>query len=661
MRALLLVHGWAELLLSASSAALAQAPDTAATADATKASDVRAGDAAGADNQNTIVVTGTAVAVAREEVGSSNTVVSGETIESQQQAYLEDVLREVPGIAVNQTGSFGAQSQVFIRGGESNHTLVLVDGIDISDATNGEFDFSSLLANDIDRVEVVRGPQSGLYGSNALAGVINVITKGGDGPLFDGSVEYGAYDSKSARAGVSLGDRDNFVTASGIYRETGGFSSAAIGTEPDGDRNLTGYLRAGARLGSIGRIDGSFRYVDKHTETDGFDFFGGPLQGLAVDDDSYADTTAWSGGTALTLDPVEHWQGVLSASYNSSRMIGGYGGMPGFGDHGSRLKLAAKSTVDFTTPALANASHTLTGFLEYKRERFRNPYPFDPSQAAARKRNLWGYGAEYRLGLFDSLFLSGTLRHDDNDDFRDDTTFSLAGSWVIRSSGTRLHSSYGTGVTNPTFYEQFGFVPGQFTGNPNLHPEKAKGWDIGAEQRLFDGKLLVDLTYFHSVLTDEIVSVFPTVVNDAGRSRRDGVEATAQLRLGPVSVNGSYTSLHATDPDGTREVRRPTNRASLEVATSFGPERRGNIAAGAIYNGRMLDYDYRNFFGNGFLVEKSPLSSYTLARLSASYRISDRIELFGRLENAFDQTYQEAISYATPGRAAYGGVRVTIP
>jgi vitamin B12 transporter len=625
------------------------------------ASTQAAGQTAVPNSPNAIVVTGTAVAVAREQIGNSNTVISGETVENQKQAYLADMLREVPGIAVNQAGSFGAQSQVFIRGGEANHTLVLVDGIDISDATNGEFDFSALLASNIDRVEVLRGPQSGLYGSNALAGVINVITKGGDGPRFDGAVEYGTYDSKFARAGVRLGSSDAFVTASGIYRETDGFSSAATGTEPDGDRNLTGYLRAGARLGSIGRIDGSLRYVDKHTETDGFDFSGGPLQGLAIDDDSYADTTAWSGGTALTLDPVAHWQSVLSASYNSSRMIGGYGATPAFGDHGSRLKLAARSTFDFTTPGFASAAHTLTGFVEYKRERFRNPYPTDPSQDAAQKRNLWGYGAEYRLGLFDSLFLSATVRHDDNDEFRDDTTFGVAGSWVIRRSGTRPHASYGTGVTNPTFYEQFGFIPGQFTGNPNLHPEKAVGWDFGIEQRLAGDRLMLDLTYFHSMLTDEIVSVFPTVVNDTGRSKREGVEATAQLRLGPVGINGSYTYLHATDPDGTREVRRPKGRASLEVAANFGPEHRGNISVGVIHNGRMLDNDFRDFFRNGFQVEKSPLSAYTLVRVSASYRVTDKVELFGRLENAFDETYQESISYATPGRAVYGGVRVTIP
>lgn len=651
------------ILLTASADALARSPSAEAPAKhdrRTSDSPVEDEKAASAET-GTIVVTGTTVPVAREEIGGSNTVIAGDAIEGRKAAYLQDVLREVPGLAVSQAGSFGAQTQVRIRGAEANHTLVLVDGIDVSAVSTGEFDFASLLANDIERVEVLRGPQSGLYGSNALSGVINVITRGGDGPSFDGAVEYGAYDTRFARGSVRLGDRETFVTASGIYRQTDGFSSAAIGTEPDGDRNLTGYLRAGARLGSLGRIDGSLRMVDKHTETDGFDFSGGPLQGLAVDDDSYADTRDRSGGVALSLTPARHWHSVLAAAYSDGRTTGGYGGTAAFGDRASRLKLSINSSVDFATPALAEAAHTLTGFLELKQERYRNAFPFDPSQVARQQRRLLGVGAEYRLALFDSLFFSGAVRHDDNDHFRNATSFSVAGSWVIRSAGARVHASYGTGVTNPTFYEQFGFVPGQFVGNPGLRPEKAAGWDLGVEQRLIGDSLLVDVTWFRSVLRDEIVSRFPSVANDAGRSRREGLEMSARLAFGAVGVDASYTYLRASDPDGTAEVRRPRHRASLAVAARFGPDGRGSVNAGVIYNGRMLDDDFRHYFTDGFMARKSPLASHVVARVAASYRITPAVELFGRVENAFDERYQEALSYAAPGRAAYAGARFTLP
>src|SRR5690606_26071918 len=248
----------ATLMLAISPPALAQAP-------VSQPADMDSDDS----EHVLIVVTGTATPVEYEKIGNAMTIIGGEAIEARGTAYLQDVLREVPGVAVNQGGSFGSQTQVRIRGAEGNHVLVLVDGIEVSAIGSGEFDFSSLLANNIDRVEVLRGPQSGLYGSNALAGVINVITRGGDAPAFDAAIEYGSFDSRLARAGVTLGDRETFLSASGIYRETDGFSSAANGTEADGDRNLTLYLRGGARLDDRARLDATLRIVDKHTDTDG--------------------------------------------------------------------------------------------------------------------------------------------------------------------------------------------------------------------------------------------------------------------------------------------------------------------------------------------------------------------------------------------------------
>lgn len=639
----------ATLMLAVSPPALAQAP-------VAQPADMQDGD----DSEHVlIVVTGTATPVEYEKIGNTITVIGGEAIEARGIAYLQDVLREVPGVAVNQGGSFGSQTAVRIRGAEGNHVLVLVDGIEVSAIGSGEFDFSSLLANNIDRVEVLRGPQSGLYGSNALAGVINVITKGGDAPAFDAAVEYGSFDSRLARAGVTLGDRETFLSASGIYRETDGFSSAANGTEADGDRNLTLYLRGGARLDDRARLDATLRIVDKHTDTDGFDFSGGPLQGLAVDDDSFTNSQDWSGGLALTLEPADRWETVLTGAYLKRHAVNGFGTVESSGDEGYRRTLSARSSFGFDTPEFAEAAHNLTLFVEHEQEGYRNTFPTDPSQIAEQTRSLFGYGAEYRLDLFDSLFLRGAVRRDENDAFADATTYSLSASWVLGS--TRLHASYGTGVTNPTFFEQFGFIPGSFVGNPDLLPEKARGFDVGVEQLLFDDRLLVDVTYFNSNLTDEIIDVYPSVENDLGKSKRQGVELSARWHMAGLDVGGSYTYLDATDPDGSNEVRRPKHQASFDVSGRFGPDERGTFSAGVIYNGAMLDNDYRNYFNNGFLLEKSRLDSYTVVRLAASYRVTDTVELFGRLENAFNETYQQTISYATPGRAVHGGVRVVIP
>ena len=604
-----------------------------------------------------IFVTATASPAQVETIGSALTVIDGAAIERSRAAYLHDLLRGLPGLAVVQTGSFGSPAQVRIRGAEGNHTLVLVNGIEVSSIGQSEFDFGTLLAASIDRVEVLRGPQSGLYGSNALGGVINVITRGGEGPLLDAAIEAGSYETIMARGAMTLGDRERFLAASGVLRSTGGFSSARAGDEPDGDRNLTAYLRGGTPIGPALRLDGSLRLVDRHGEADAFDFSGGPQQGLPIDDDSFSDTQELSGGLALRIAPTEAVSALLSAAYNRFEMAGGNGDVGAYGNTGDRLKVGGRLSLSFTTGGLR---HALTAFTDYEREEYRNTFPTSPDQAAEQAREILGLGAEYRLDLFDTLFLKAALRHDENSRFQDATTYGLTASWVIGGGGTRLHASYGKGVTNPTFTEQFGFFPGQFIGNPDLLPEHATGFDIGLEQRLGTAVLL-DVTYFSSTLEDEIVDRFPTVVNDVGRSEREGVELAARLDLGAIDLGAAYTYLAASDPDGTPEVQRPEHQASLDAAAAFGPQRRGTVSLGAFYNGGMVDNDFRNYFTNGFVAEKTRLAGHLVARLAGSYRIGQRLELFGRVENLFDEEYEEVIGYGTPGLSAYGGLRVTIP
>ena len=603
----------------------------------------------------TIIVTGSALPVEQSRIGNAVTVIDRAALDRRAAGDVIDVLRSVPGIAVNQPGGTGQLAQLRIRGAEGNHTLVLIDGVEVSAVGGGEFDFATLLAGDIDRIEVLRGPQGGLYGSNAIGGVINLITRGGDAPALDAAIEGGSFGTLTGRARARLGDGETFLALSGQYRRTDGVSAAAIGTETDGDRNASLSLRGGAALAAGVRLDGSLRLFDKRAQTDGFDFTGGPLQGLAVDDDSYSGTRDVAAGGTLSLDPLPGWSAALSASYSFGRLTGGAGGVDVFGDRGRRTKLAARLSHAFDS-AGGDAAHSVTLFADYERERYRNTFPFAPEQIPAQRRAMTGYGAEYRVDLFRHLFLRAAIRRDDNTAFADATTASLTGAWQVPGTGTRLHASYGTGITNPTFAEQFGFNPGTFVGNPDLMPEKARGFDIGVEQRMADW-LLVDLTWFTATLRDEIVSLFPTVVNDAGRSRREGVEASAQLDLGRFGMSGSFTRLSARDPDGSREVRRPRHQASLDAHAQIGA---GRIAFGAVYNGRILDTDFRDFFAD-FSASKTPLDPFVLLRLAGSWQLADGVELTGRIENLLDETYQQAISYGAPGRAAYAGLRVVLP
>ena len=304
----------------------------------------------------------------------------------------------------------------------------------------------------------------------------------------------------------------------------------------------------------------------------------------------------------------------------------------------------------------ADARHFLTGFVQHENETYRNTFPFSPSQAAEQERSTLGLGVEYRGEFNDKVFFSGTVRNDDNDGFEDATTYRATLAYVYDDDGSRMHTSYGTGVTNPTFFEQFGFDPGTFVGNPNLEPEEVAGWDIGFEQRFADGRLAFDVTYFDADLENEIVSAFPSVENDDGTSKRQGVELTFRGELSErLYLSTAYTYTDADDPDGTEEVRRPKNIASLDLSYSTA-NGRARVYGGLVHNGQMLDNDYRNFFVT-FSAAKTPLPSYTLANVGGSFLVGDRMEIYARVDNLFDEEYEDMIGYNTAERAFYAGFR----
>jgi vitamin B12 transporter len=570
-----------------------------------------------------------------------------------------DALRHVPGITVNRAGSFGGLTDLRVRGAEANQVLVRINGVEVAQPyAGGAVDFSSLLATDVDRIEVLRGPQSGLYGADALAGVVNIITRRGGAPRASASFEGGAFDTwqGTASASGSLGAFDGAAALS--YRDTGGINTSPVGDERDADDNLTLLMRTGYELNEALRFDAFGRYLARQSEVDEFDFSGGPNQGLSIDADSFSDVEETDVGGSATLSLLDaRWISIASATYSGGQLDGG-GPFGPYGYDASRVKLAAQSTFEWIPGDAAGSRHLVTGFVEHEVETYRNSVPFDPSQVPELDREAWAIGMEYRLDLFDNLFLSGIVRRDDNDDFEDATTFRLTAAYLVDSSNTRLHASYGTGVTNPSFFEQFGFTPGQFTGNPALEPEKSSGWDAGVEQRWFDGRVRADLTYFAADLHDEITSVFPTVINASGDSERRGAELVFTAEpVDALSFSAAYTYTDAEDPDGTREVRWPRHMASADLSYRF-LDGRAAVNIGVTHGGERLDNDFRRYYLLGFMSEKTPVEAYTVVNLSGSYRVEQWLEVFARVENLFDEHYAELIGYNTPGIAAFGGVRV---
>jgi vitamin B12 transporter len=596
-----------------------------------------------------MIVSASATPLEAPKVGSAVTLVTADDLKIEGIQYAVDALRHVPGVAVNRAGSFGAFTQVRVRGAESNHTLVLIDGVEVAGASSGEFDFSSLLADGIERIEVLRGPQSGIYGANAMAGVVSVMTAGGAGASqVEVSAEAGSFGTTQVGLTARGGSEEVYGAVTLTSRQTDGFNASQLGSEKDADDHTVLFGRGVAEITNVLSLDGSFRVADKESDTDGFDFSGGPNQGMSIDSADFSNTNdaqiavgaQWSlrdGGWITRLDAVR-FDGEME------------GGVDPFGSETTRDKIRLQTTLEL---GATGSAQFLTAFLENEDETYRNTVPFDPTQVPELSRGITGLGVEYRAEINDRLFLSGALRDDDNDGFEDATTYRLTAAYLVGTGNTRLHGSYGTGATNPTFFEQFGFIPGLFVGNPALEPEEVTGWDVGVE-RFFGDRMAFDITYFDADLENEIVDAFPSVANDAGTSQRSGVEVALRGEVtGRLSISAMYTFTDAEDPDGTEEVRRPENTASLDFTYRL---ERATVYGGMIYNGRMLDDDFRDFFVS-FAAEKSPIDAYTLVNIGAYFDVTQRLELYGRVQNLFDEEYEEAISYGTMGRAAFAGFR----
>lgn len=609
-----------------------------------------------------VVVTAGRNPVAAEKVGRAHTVLTGEELEKTQTRYVADALRRVPGVSVSRTGSLGGFTQVRIRGSEANHVLVLIDGVEVSATASGEFDFGSLQVADIDRIEVIRGPQSALFGSNATAGVIQIITKGGvrNGYKVTGRTEVGSDKTLLGNVLLQGGGETFDVSASGSIRGTDGFNISDLGSEKDGDRNLTLNSKARWDITEDLHFDGNVRFVDRVTDTDDQDFtWGAPTYAQVIDTRSKVESTEFFGGAGLTWELfddrfVQKVRGEITNLENRGRNNSG-----DYGNDGTRYQTSYQGTLSFDAPQLWDSAHSLTGALEWKRETYQNAYPSSTSQAAEQERDLFGTVAEYRGEFFNRAFVTGAVRYDQNDSFKDTVTYSASGAYLFPNYGTRLHASVGTGVTNPTFFEQFGFVPSSFIGNPNLKPETNFGWDIGIEQKFWDDRAVIDITYFQERLEDEIQTQYTpafesTPVNLNGTSRRKGVEISLGLEvLENLYAKASYTYLDAKEPSGEQEVRRPPHSASFGLTYGF-HENRGTVFVDAIYNGQMKDFDF-----SVSPTRRATLSDYININAGADYQVTDNLQIFGRVENLLDQEYEEVYGFNTQGFTAFAGLKAT--
>lgn len=607
--------------------------------------------------QDEIVVSASRIPLPAREVGSAVTVITAEDLEEKQTRDITDAIREVPGIAVSRSGPTGALTQVRIRGTEANQVLVLIDGVEVNDPSGGsEFDLSNLSLAAVERIEILRGPQSALYGSDAIGGVISIVTKRGQGkPQADLSIEGGSFTTGQLNAGVRGGtDKVNYAFAASIF-STQGISVApeANGnTEEDGSRKGSFDARLGFKLADNLKLDLTGRLLASNVETDPQPAVAGVI--TTVDGDTETNTFQRTGSARLSYSMLNGaWDHALTASYNSDDADSLTNGNVTFTANGAKTKFDYQSTYRFGTSAGAPARHSLTVLAERENEEQVTKSAFGNSDLDVTNYSV---AAEYRVSLWDTLHLSGGVRHDITDIFKNSTTYRTTAAYVVDATGTRLHGSFGTGVKNPTLSELFGFGP-NFVPNPNLKAESSIGWDFGIEQPLFDDRLVMDVTYFNNRITDLIQGAGNTAVNLAGTAQIHGVEVSADAEvMEGLNLTAQYTYTLAEDANGIQLIRRPKHTASLNTSYRF-MDNKARIGLGIDYHGDQQDIQFSNFFATRTAIT---LQHYVLVNITGSYQVRDGVEIFGRVENALDQEYEDVFSFSNPGIGAFVGLRAKL-
>ncbi|MBI1403490.1 MAG: TonB-dependent receptor [Porphyrobacter sp.] len=587
--------------------------------------------------------------IAPENYTGSVTVLTADQLEQRQTRDVADVLRDVPGVAV---AGVPGQTQIRLRGAEANHVLVLVDGIEVSDPFAGEFDLGTLQAEPGARVEVLRGPQSALYGSDAIGGGVAYQSAGGrERPGLSARIEGGteATANGALRFGAFGNDWDAALSA--VVVSTDGQPNARGGTRDIGRDSYTLAGKGSLALSDTLTLRAATRFIRTEGRTNDSDFdTTSPTFGFIIDSPGVTFTNealyALAGARLEVMGG--RWTHDLSAQIAdvNRRTDSPYGITSA--SEGDRFKASYVS-------ALRLDDHTVTFAADYEVEGFRNATPGGFAFNGRREIAQVGLAGEYRYSG-ETVDLSAAIRHDFNDLFRDATTFRVGAGWRITDT-TRLRAAGGSGVKNPGFFELYGFVDGRFIGNAALRPEKSTGWEAGLDQQFGDAARL-SVTYFDSTLRGEIFTAYPpptfiaTPANRTATSTRRGVEVALTAQLARAwSLDAAYSYLDAKE-NGVEEVRRPRHIASGAL-TWDAPGKAASASLVVRYNGRARD---DAFTDPSFVPVRVTLDAYTLVNLNARARLTDSLDAFARVDNLLGERYEQVFSFVSPGRSAVVGI-----
>ena len=591
-----------------------------------------------------IVVSATRFEIPLDQSPASVSVISSEDIEQKQIERVSDALREVPGLSVVQTGTAGQLTSVFIRGLRSEHTQVLLDGIPINQGLQGAFNFADLTTEDIDRIEVVRGPQSTLYGPRALAGVIQIFTKQGTGtPGVLLAAEGGSYDTfrewtqSDGRIdgfdysiGASRLDTDN-ARPNNNYRNTAAITD--VGWSPDEQ----------LRVGSL------FTYSVSDTGNPNTIFDPRPIDHFL--------TERWLIGPHIDWKPADWWDHKFIFSYDHERQINDPN-EDGF--VGPTRALFERTQIDYQSDLRPTSWLILTSGFFYSRLNAGQERPFvlqtfgpQPTFVSDHTQEVAGF-MQATVTPVENLILVAGGRFDHFNQFGGVWTYRFASSYKIDKTITTLHSSVATGFSPPSSQDKI------FGNNFGLKPERDLGWDIGVRQELWSrsrGSVIVGLTYFHNDLSNVIGFNGLLQTLNLGAAETQGLET--ELRVQPIAdflLTASYTYLDAektsskdiSQLQGARLPRRPRNEIYVSASYLWWKRLRTTVEAKFVNAREEL-----NFGGLNFDIE-----DYSFVNIAAEYEVSPHLSVFGRIDNLTNEQYSEVFGFPALGRAAYGGVKL---
>lgn len=576
------------------------------------------------------------------KAGSAVTVVTAAEIEKRHARTLADVLETVPGVALNSPGGEGTATSVYIRGADSGQSLVLIDGVRVGDPSNtdGAFNFGGYPLDQVERIEILRGPQSALYGSDAMGGVINIVTKRPQGPLsVTASTEFGSYATHHETLQVSGAKDGVSLAAGGSLFRTSGFSRYVKGSEADATARTNGWARLGWQLSDDLSIEIAADASHTRLQYDGSGYDTPENHGVS---------DILNGRASLTKKAFDdRWTSVVTLFANRNRRTydedvstARYEGLRAGVEYQGTLDTRGWGTAVFGAGAEHESIDTAYAYDD-------GSYTYDDALSAGLT-HAWAF-ALHQFSPTDSWHVSAAARVDDYEQSGTFGTWRLTSAYEFPDTETVLRASLGTGAKAPTAYQLFS----QYRNPDGLDPETSIGGDVGFDQTLFDGRAKVSASLFYNRYRDLIGFENNQYVN-VSNAETAGLELSGSVDLlpGTLKLNGAYTYLYARDLDtGETLARRPRHSGSLGV--SYTGIDRLTLGATVVMVGDRRDVDYDTYPS-----QDVTLPAYARVDLDMAYALTDKVTVTGRVVNLFDRRYEEVYDYGTSGFAAYAGLKI---